>query len=364
MIDRTMIPEKSQAVDASKPIQVINLTKRFSSHSKALQSSGRIQGLDDLARFLKIIIGQKDKNLVALDNVSFEVNKGEIFGLLGPNGAGKTTLIKILSTLILQDSGKAYTFGIDIAKYPRRALKIIQTALAEVTGFEKRLTGRQNLELFAELYGIPRLEAQKRIDELLALTGIQKYADISYNKYSTGTAKRLVVCRILLSDAPVLIFDEPTTGLDALAALEFRRMLKDVLIRQKQKTIILSSHNLWEVEQLCTRVAILNKGRIIAQGTPTEIRNSFTRGTNISITFDSHSSFDQGLIAQIKKVSGVTQCELIDSRNGYLTLNLLGTADFDYLQLFRLFVESNLKIRTIENHISGLEEAFIQLTRE
>jgi ABC-2 type transport system ATP-binding protein len=359
-----MTNKENYQVDASKPIQVINLTKRFSSHSKALQSSRRIQSIGDMVRFFKVILGPKEKNLVALDNVSFEVNKGEIFGLLGPNGAGKTTLIKILSTLILQDSGKAYTFGIDIAKYPRRALKIIQTALAEVTGFERRLTGRQNLELFAELYGIPREVARRRIEELLALTGIQKYADISYNRYSTGTAKRLVVCRVLLSDAPVLIFDEPTTGLDALAALEFRRMLKDVLIKQKQKTIILSSHNLWEVEQLCSRVAILNRGRIIAQGTPAEIRNSFVRTTNISITFDCQGLLDQDLLMRLRQMTGVTQCEYVNSKNGYLTLNIKGDGNFDYLQLFRLFVDANLKVRSIENNISGLEEAFIQLTRE
>src|SRR5579883_1545334 len=188
---RMMTKENRQQVDSSKPVQVINLTKRFSSHSKTLQSSRRIQGIGDLVRFFKVLFGPKEKNLVALDNVSFEVNKGEIFGLLGPNGAGKTTLIKILSTLILQDSGKAYTFGIDIAKYPRRALKIIQTALAEVTGFERRLTGRQNLELFAELYGIPREVARRRIEELLALTGIQKYADVSNTRYSPVQQKDL-----------------------------------------------------------------------------------------------------------------------------------------------------------------------------
>jgi ABC-2 type transport system ATP-binding protein len=362
--NESVITHKPSEVDALKPIQVFNLTKRFSSHSKSLQGSRRLQNLGDLLRFFKVLFGPKEKNLVALDNISFEVNKGEIFGLLGPNGAGKTTLIKILSTIILQDSGKAYTFGIDIARYPRKALKVIQTSLAEETGFERRLTGRQNLELFADLYGIPKPEARNRIEELLALTGIQKYADVSYNKYSTGTAKRLVVCRVLLSDAQVLIFDEPTTGLDALAALEFRRMLKDILIKQKQKTIIMSSHNLWEVEQLCTRVAILNNGKLIAQGTPAGIRNSFVRGTSISISFESHNSFDSNLIAFVRQISGVTQCELTNSEDGLPTLNVEGNADFDYLQLFQLLVEANLKVRSIENHVSGLEEAFIQLTRE
>ncbi|MEM0117529.1 MAG: ABC transporter ATP-binding protein [Conexivisphaerales archaeon] len=350
-------------VDHSQPVQVFNLTKRFSYQSKSLQSARRIRGWREFLKFFRVVFGAKERDLLALDNISFEVNSGEIFALLGPNGAGKTTLIKILSTLILQDEGNAYTFGVDIAKHPRRALKYIQTSLAEEVGFERRLTGRQNLELYGDLYGIPKAEAKRRIDELLALTGLEKFADMTYNKYSTGTAKRLVVCRVLLSDAPVLIFDEPTTGLDALAAAEFRKLLKDILVKERGKTIIMSSHNLWEVEQLCNRIAVLNRGRLLALGTADELRNKVSRSIRITLSFDGGQSVSKSVLDSIRQLEGVSDCDVTDIGLVTHRLTLETTPWFDYLKLFEILIAANLKIKSIESEKVSLEDVFVQMTK-
>lgn len=352
--------------DSSKAIQTFGLTKKFNSYSKTLQSARRIQNISQFFSFFKVLLAPKEKNLLALDGVSLEVEQGDIYGLLGPNGAGKTTLIKILSTLILPDQGKAYVFGTDIVKHPREALKKIQTSLADETGFEWRLTGRQNLELFAELYGIPSYDAKRKIDELLAMTGIERYADISYNKYSTGTAKKFVVCRVLLSDAPVLIFDEPTTGLDALAAIEFRKLLKDILVKEKGKTVLMASHNLWEVQQMCNKVGVLYKGRLIAQGNTAQLKNALNNRMNITLSFEATSDSQKvQLVSMLGSVQGVTDCELVESRpNGHCTLSIVGNSELDYSSLFMRIISSGVKIRSLESSGSSLEDVFIQLTKE
>ena len=156
---------------------------------------------------------------------------GGVFGLLGPNGAGKTTLIKILSTLVLPDSGHALVGGIDVVQRPRASLRILQTVLSQNAGFEVRLSGRQNLEFYAALYGVPKDVAKEKIEELLGFTGLADRADVVFQKYSTGMARRLLVARALLSSATILVFDEPTSSLDPVSASEFRKLIKEELVR-------------------------------------------------------------------------------------------------------------------------------------
>jgi ABC-2 type transport system ATP-binding protein len=353
----------SSKVDSAKAIQMFSLLKTFSTRSKSLQGTGTQR---QLVKFLSLISGSGERDLIALDHVDLQIDAGEIFGLLGPNGAGKTTLIKILSTLILPNGGEAYVHGANVAKNPKAALKLIQTALANESGFEWRLTGRQNLEVFADLYEVPREEVRKRIDELLALTRIGEYADRAYNKYSTGTQKRLQVCRVLLSNAPVLVFDEPTSGLDAGAAVEFRKILKDVLVKQQGKTVIMASHNLWEVQQLCSHVAVLNRGKIIAKGTPSEVRGAATDRIGMSLVLGGDPAAPGSiLLERIGKTEGIISTEMSErGANGYMTLRIEGRSDFDYSALFALLLSEGLKIRSIETSSPSLEDAFIKLTSE
>src|SRR5437870_12446751 len=139
-------------------IEIVDLVKRYSSGSRSLTSA------TELRKFLSILKGPKDHSVVALDDVNLRIPKGEVFGLLGPNGAGKTTLIKVLSTLVLPDSGRAMVHGIDVVRHPRRVVKVLQSVLAEGVGFERRLSGRQNLEFYATLYGVPPTLAGQRIE--------------------------------------------------------------------------------------------------------------------------------------------------------------------------------------------------------
>ena len=337
--------------------------KTFSSRSRDLQGTGTQR---QVTKFISLLFGSRTRDLVALDHVNLQIESRDIFGLLGPNGAGKTTLIKVLSTLVVPEEGKAYVHGTNVAKRPKAALKLIQTALSNESGFEWRLTGRQNLEVFADLYEVPREKVRGNIDELLALTGITEYADRTYNRLSTGTQKKLQVCRVLLSDAPVLVFDEPTAGLDAGAAVEFRRLLKDVLVKQREKTVILASHNLWEVQQMCNHVAVLNRGKIIAEGSPSEIRGTVSDKVRVSLVLRGvRDGPGTPLLERIGKVSGVVSSEIAPREEpGDATLRVEGNSDFDYSALFSLLHAEGLRIKSVETSTPSLEDAFIKLTSE
>jgi ABC-2 type transport system ATP-binding protein len=303
--------------------------------------------------------------MTALDKVNFSIPPGAVFGLLGPNGAGKTTLIKILSTLVLPDSGQALVSGTDVVKYPRVALKKLQAVLAEGWGFERRLSGRQNLQFYATLYGIPADVASKRIDELLEFCQLQSAGDTMFQKYSTGMSRKLLVGRALLTDASVLLFDEPTSGLDPVAAADFRKFLKDTLVQEKGKTLIWATHNLWEAQQMCDTIGVLNKGHIVATGTPSEVRNTIAEKVNMTITLSGKapepSTED---LERIQRINGITRQEVKkDTETGNTKLEFEATRDVDYNLIFETLSSLKLKIVGIEASQPSLEEAFIRLTR-
>lgn len=303
--------------------------------------------------------------MTALDKVNFAIAPGDIFGLLGPNGAGKTTLIKILSTLVLPDSGQALVYGTDVVKHPRAVLKKLQAVLAEGWGFERRLTGRQNLEFYATLYGIPRDTASERIAALLEFCQLGDAADRMFQKYSTGMTRKLLVGRALLTDASVLLFDEPTSGLDPASAADFRRFLKDVLVRERGKTLIWATHNLWEAEQVCDTIGVLNKGHIVATGKPSEVRNAIAEKVNMTITILGNGVESKAEdLGRLSRVDGVTA---FDAKKDVETANVLlqieATRDVDYNKIFETLSALGLRIIEIEASQPSLEEAFIRLTR-
>ncbi len=204
----------------------------------------------------------------ALDGISFEVQPGEIFGLIGPNGAGKTTTLRILSTLLRIDAGKAEIFGNDVAKQADSVRKII-SYLPEDAGAYKNLTGREYLRFIAKFF----VEG-KALDEMLAqgveIADLKERIDDKVEQYSKGMTRRLLVGRALMVEPRLAILDEPTSGLDVINAKEIRRIIKDYA--SGERAVLLSSHNMLEVEYLCDRVALINKGKIIEAGTPTELK--------------------------------------------------------------------------------------------
>jgi ABC-2 type transport system ATP-binding protein len=321
----------------------------------------------NLVNFFRKLTGKGSQWVVALGGVSFKVNRGEIFGLLGPNGAGKTTIIKILSTLVLPDSGKAFVEGIDVTRRPRAVVRRLQTVLAESVGFDRRLTGRENLEFYAGLYGLSRRSAEQKIDELLKFTQMTDYGDAMFQRYSTGMMRKLLVCRALLTDASVLLFDEPTAALDPISAMEFRRLIKYDLSRRMKKTVLLATHNLWEAEQLCDRIALLRKGKIIAIGTPREIKSMVS--DKVTLTFVVSNLLPEreaGIKESLLKVKDVQSVEVLDSRteNGHIKLNVEGSRGMNYSDLLERLASFKLEITSLESSQPSLEDAFLKLNKE
>jgi ABC-2 type transport system ATP-binding protein len=194
----------------------------------------------------------------ALSDVSFDVNEGEIFGLIGPNGAGKTTLTKIIATLVQPTTGAVTVKGFDSVKESAALRKMIGLAAAEERSFYWRLTVEQNLMFFARLYSIPKRKAQTRIAELLAQLDLEHSRAKRFGELSTGNKQRMAIARALLNTPPILLLDEPTRSLDPLAAARMRSLIGSLAAGDPPVTILLTSHNLNEIEELCQRIAIIS----------------------------------------------------------------------------------------------------------
>ena len=217
----------------------------------------------------------------AVRGVDFSVEDGELFGLLGPNGAGKTTTIKMLITLLLPTEGTARVLGLDVVKDAREVRKRIGYVFGGDRGLYERLPGLDNLKYFAELYGVPPREQKRRIDELLELVGLKGREKERVEGYSRGMRQRLHIARGLLHDPQVVFLDEPTIGVDPVGARELRQTIATLV--QSGKTVLLTTHYMFEADALCDRIAVIAKGEIVAQGTPRELKNRVRDGKVVEI---------------------------------------------------------------------------------
>jgi ABC-2 type transport system ATP-binding protein len=212
------------------------------------------------------VIKRTAKEVRAVEDVSLEIQEGELFGLLGPNGAGKTTTVKMLTTLLIPTTGSASVKGFDVVKKADEVRKRIGFIFGGERGLYWRLTGIDNLRYFASLYGIDPDVSKKRIPYLLEMVGLKGRGDEFVSGYSRGMKQRLHVARTLLHDPDVLFLDEPTIGLDPVGAREFRAVILN--LQSEKKTILLTTHYMFEADALCDRLAVINQGRIIALDTP------------------------------------------------------------------------------------------------
>lgn len=212
------------------------------------------------------VIKRTVKEIVAVDDVSFEIQEGELFGLLGPNGAGKTTTTKMLTTLLIPTAGFASVKGFDVVAQADEVRRCIGFIFGGERGLYWRLSGIDNLRYFASLYGIDPDISKKRIPFLMDLVGLNGRGEESVGGYSRGMKQRLHVARTLLHDPDVLFLDEPTLGLDPVGAREFRQVI--LTLQSEKKTILLTTHYMFEADALCDRIAVINHGRIIALDTP------------------------------------------------------------------------------------------------
>ena len=211
----------------------------------------------------------------ALSRVSCDIHEGEFFGLLGPNGAGKTTLFKSLATFVTPDEGTAIVSGVDLRTQPARVRQLVTPAVADERSLRWRLTARENLRLFAALYGVPRGDVDGRIGELLDAVGLSDTANKLVGQFSTGMKQRLVIARALIPRPKILLLDEPTRGLDPLLARSFRAFLREEIGRRQGCTVLLATHNAEEAFELCDRVAVLNQGKLLVVGTADHLREEF-----------------------------------------------------------------------------------------
>jgi ABC-2 type transport system ATP-binding protein len=210
--------------------------------------------------------GRRPAVSVALDGVSMTVATGSVHGLLGPNGAGKTTLVKILSTILLPTAGTATVFGHDVATAATAVRPLIGLVLGGERGLYDSLTARQNLRYWASLYGLSGPAARTRTDALLAELGLADKGDVRVQAMSRGMKQRLHVARGLIGDSRLLIFDEPTVGMDPVAAKAFREVVRN--LQAEGRTILLTTHDMAEAEELCQQVTLIDGGRVIADETP------------------------------------------------------------------------------------------------
>jgi len=209
---------------------------------------------------------------LAIENVNLKVKQGELFCLVGPNGAGKTTLLKVLSTLILPTLGKAKVNGYDIIKNPTQVKKCIGLVSSEERSFYWRLTGRQNLEFYSSLYDLPSKDAKQRINEILSLLKLEEQSENKFQNYSAGVKQKINIARALLHNPPILLIDELTKSLDPITAENLRKFIKEKLVKELKKTVILATHNLKEAEIIADYIAVIDLGKIIVQGTVNELK--------------------------------------------------------------------------------------------
>ncbi|MCL5951588.1 MAG: ABC transporter ATP-binding protein [Chloroflexi bacterium] len=257
----------------------------------------------ELTRLYKTrALRKKERVVQALAGVDLTVNRGELFGLLGPNGAGKTTLIKILTTLLSPTSGEAFVLGLDVMRDYRRIRPLINmVAGGEYTGYGL-LTVRENLWMFGQFYGLDLKTTLNRIDELLRVVNLSDKANTKISNLSTGMRQKMNFVRGFLTDPQVIFLDEPTLGLDVGAARDVRRHIKD-WTHQSGKTTLLTTHYMAEADELCDRVAIIDKGSVLACDSPAALKHQYQQGAIFDIRLSGQPSPSE--LDHIKETQGV-----------------------------------------------------------
>jgi ABC-2 type transport system ATP-binding protein len=291
----------------------------------------------------------------AVDHISFDVKKSEIFGLLGPNGAGKTTTIRMLSTLTRPSDGLASIGGYDIVKQDNKVRELIGLVSEKMIMYD-RLTAKENLRFFGKLYNIPKTTLNERIDELLDLVQLTQWKDSKVGTFSTGMKQRMNVVRALLNLPKVLFLDEPTLGLDPHSTVEVREFIKKIN-QENKTTIILTTHMMNEADLLCDRIGIIDKGKIAALDTPTNLKNGIS-GANTTILIIEIANLTSDLISTIQALKCV---ESVSQENtSHIKVHAYGDTSFD--DVVDAIRRKKGKILSMQNIQPTLEDVFLHIT--
>ena len=296
-------------------------------------------------------IKKKYGEVTALDDLSLEVPTGCIFGFLGPNGAGKTTTIRLLLGLLQPTAGSLTVLGYDSQSHADQ-IRNHTGALLEHTGIYEQLSAEDNLEFFGRAFRIPKKERKDRIQELLTDMGLWERRTDRAGSWSRGMKQKLALARALLHRPRLVLLDEPTAGLDVQSAVAIREDLRG-LANSENVTIFLTSHNMEEVEKLCDRIAIIQAGRLVAQGKPDELK-ARSGSTRIEIQ-------GRGFSAQILDlVRGNPYVTGLEIQNGQLIIDLIGEADLS--DIVSTLVGNGAQIEEVRRTRASLEEVFLELT--
>ena len=299
------------------------------------------------------------RRTVAVDGLSFEVAPGEVFSLLGPNGAGKTTTVKMLCTIVSPTSGEARIAGYSVADRPREVRSRIGVMLAGERTTYWKLTGKENLEYFAALYHLGSREAKERIRSVLEVVSLTDVANVPVENYSTGMRIRLSFAKSLINDAPVLLLDEPTMSLDPQSARLVRAAIHD--LRDKGKSILLTTHNLDEADQLSDRVGIMDHGKIVAEGTPSRLKRAYGDTAMIRIRLKDRSEGASQLLSKVAGVESVSVSK--DQDTGESVLSVLSKDDTELVsRLLKALADEGIKVAGLSLVEPSLEDVFIRLT--
>ena len=297
---------------------------------------------------------QKKHPVEAVKDISFSICRGELFGMVGPNGAGKTTTVKMLSTLLLPTSGKATIFGYDVVKDTYKVRPRIGFTFGGNKGLYGRLSGLDNLKYFAELYKLDPETIEKRTKEMLEVVGLTGREKDRVETYSSGMQQRLHLARAMLHDPDLIFLDEPTVGIDPIGSREIRALVKELV--QRGKTILLTTHYMYEAEELCDRIAVVNHGEIVALDTPAALKARASRDSVIVIHTPTESPALEAeldhLKNEIEHLSNGNDTVSIHTRNPGRILNALAA-------LLERQVISNIEVRN-----STLEDVYVQIIKE
>jgi ABC-2 type transport system ATP-binding protein len=300
------------------------------------------------------VLRRRRLDVEAVRGISFAVERGELFGLLGPNGAGKTTTIKMLITLLLPTSGHGRVLGLDVVEQAREVRKRIGYVFGGDRGLYERLSARDNLRYFAELYGVSGRPQRVRIDEVLELVGLAGREQERVEGYSRGMRQRLHIARGILHDPEVVFLDEPTIGVDPVGARELRRTIADLV--EAGKTVLLTTHYMFEADALCDRIAVIAKGRIVGTGTPAELKESVSDGrvTEIEVF-----GIDDTVVERLRTLDGVTSVTVEDREQAQL-LVVQTTAARELTAPLLAHLEG-FEIGRVASREPTLEDAYISL---
>jgi ABC-2 type transport system ATP-binding protein len=291
--------------------------------------------------------------LVALNNLHLNIEEGECFGYIGPNGAGKTTTIKVLATLLQPTWGEARICG-HVVGYESRRIRPLIGYVPDFFGAYEEVVVQEYLEFFASAYGITGKQRARVVNDVLELTDLVFKRDAHVDSLSRGMQQRLSVARVLLHDPKVLLLDEPASGLDPRARIEMRELLKE--LRRMGKTIIISSHILHELAELCTTIGIIERGELLFHGSIEEIIRKVKTGTKLHVRVTEQQDLAALLL---ERKPGIKSVDLLD---GHLVVEL-EKQTHDFSGIARILLDNNFKIQEIKEEEVNLETAFMRLTK-